>query len=184
AQAIELMAQRRKPINNGAIISATPNDIENWPIKLDYRLVLIGSMLPDLLDKPVWFLSQAALLPSGRSYAHSLLFNLILIAGGLILSKYRKLGLLTLALSSLTHLLLDEIWNNPVTLWWPFLGSIPQKDTTGWLSDVIRPLLLQPGSNILEITEEIIGIAVILLLIYRVISRNGIKEFIKKGTIR
>jgi GTP-binding protein len=47
------------------------------PAQLDYRLVLIGSMLPDLIDKPL----GGVILPlgNGRIYSHTLLFLLAVL---------------------------------------------------------------------------------------------------------
>ena len=54
-------------------------------VKIDYKLIIIGSLLPDIIDKPVGMI----LLPleNGRVFGHTLLFVLILLLIGL---KYRK----------------------------------------------------------------------------------------------
>jgi hypothetical protein len=51
-------------------------------VKMDYRLIIIGSLLPDIIDKPVGMI----LLPlnNGRVFGHTLLFILILLLIGLI----------------------------------------------------------------------------------------------------
>ena len=61
---------------------------------IDYRIVLLGSLLPDIIDKPLWLFAGSYIAPSGRGYAHTLLFNLALFICGLILIRYRKSWLL------------------------------------------------------------------------------------------
>lgn len=57
-------------------------------VKMDYKLIIIGSLLPDIIDKPAGMI----LLPleNGRVFGHTLLFILLLLIIGL---KYRKSSL-------------------------------------------------------------------------------------------
>lgn len=147
---------------------------------VDYRMVLLGSMLPDILDKPTWLFAFGNIFSTGRGYGHSLLFNLVLLTSALVLLRYRKTWLLTISLSSFVHLLLDRIWNNPVVLFWPLLGPLPESETTGWFSYIIKTLFSDPGVY----TPEILGFAILLLLLFRLVVRKELTNFIKKGTIR
>ena len=71
--------------------------------QLDFRIVLIGSLLPDIIDKPLWIFTN--LNWDGRGYAHTFLLNFILLLGGLLLLKRSgKIWLLTLSLCSFVHL--------------------------------------------------------------------------------
>jgi len=45
--------------------------IRKLPELLDYRLVLVGSMLPDIIDKPLGGLVFREALESGRTYCHT-----------------------------------------------------------------------------------------------------------------
>jgi membrane-bound metal-dependent hydrolase YbcI (DUF457 family) len=87
-------------------------------IRIDYRWIAFASLLPDMIDKPAGMI----LLPldNGRVFGHTLLFLLVLLLAG---SRYR--GFLFLAFGSLFHLLEDEMWNEPVTVFWPLLGDFP-----------------------------------------------------------
>ena len=146
---------------------------------IDYRGVLLGSMLPDIIDKPTWLSDFGGIFTSGRGYAHTLLFNMILLVIGLILLKYKKPLLLVISLSSFIHLILDQMWNNPIVLLWPMLGPIGQAETTGWWSDILHALLRNPGVYI----PEVLGLTVILILGCRLVVRRGITSFIRTGTI-
>lgn len=146
---------------------------------IDYRLVLIGSLLPDILDKPSWLITLGDIFPSGRAYGHTLLFSMVLFVCGLMLIKYKKSWLLIISLSSIIHLILDRMWTNPVALWWPLLGPMQRADATGWMSDIIGALFSNPGVYI----SEIIGLIIILLMGYRLIVRKRGLNFIRTGAI-
>jgi len=124
-------------------------------VKVDYRLILIGSLLPDIIDKPVGMI----LLPleNGRIFGHTLLFILILIAIGL---KYRKLSL---AFASFLHLIEDEIWNEPETFFWPLLGfEFPAKEHSSFYEYLCKILSEYTPSLSPIFISEVIGLAIIL----------------------
>ena len=102
-------------------------------VKIDYRQIAIGSLLPDMIDKPVGMI----LLPinNGRIFGHTLLFLLILL---IISLKYRKF--LFLSFASFLHLIEDEIWNEPETLFWPLLGEFPAKEHSSFYEYIGRIL--------------------------------------------
>ena len=142
----------------------------------DYRMIIIGSMLPDIIDKPLFLLFSESGLFTGRSHAHTLLFALLLLSGGLL---SRKSWLLTLALASFFHLFLDSIWNNPETLFWPFLGRFAPYQAEGWFSDIWHNLTHVPEIYI----PEIIGLLVTGFLTYKIIKVGGINRFVRQGVI-
>jgi len=146
---------------------------------IDYRIVLLGSLLPDIIDKPVWLFAVSHIASSGRGYAHTLLFNLALFIWGLILIRYRKSWLLIMSLCSFMHLIFDQIWNSPVVLLWPLLGPFPKEETVGWLPNMIQALFSHPSVYI----PEIIGLVIVLLFAYRVVIRRSLISFIRSGAI-
>lgn len=95
--------------------------------RLDYRLLLVASLLPDLVDKPL----SVAFGIGGRSIAHTLL---VVLALTLLFVLVRRpfpppdrrvawaAALLAVTIGSGTHLLLDRMWTQPEVLLWPFLG--------------------------------------------------------------
>jgi hypothetical protein len=147
--------------------------------KIDYRMVLAGSILPDLIDKPIFLLLGDFIPLSGRDYAHTLLFSLLLIAGGLVFLRNGRSRLLVLAISGVAHLLLDQIWNVPVTLWWPLLGPIQGKPTEGWIGDRWYSIFTLPEVYI----PEIIGLVILLILFLKIVRNKRIFEFIRTGII-
>ena len=96
---------------------------ERFGLRPDIAIVLLGSILPDLIDKPLGYLIYGS-MASGRIYAHTLLFLLVLVALAAIL-KSRPLG--SLAFGVLAHQALDTIWRTPEIFLWPLLGDFPVK---------------------------------------------------------
>jgi len=146
---------------------------------VDYRLVLLGSLLPDIIDKSVWLIVGSHFSLSGRDYGHTLLFNLVLLIAGLVLFRYRKSWLFIISLSSFMHLILDKMWNRPVALLWPLLGPLPKEETTGWFFNMLQVIFSQPEAYV----PEIIGLVIVLLFAYRLVAKKRVIGFLKRGTI-
>lgn len=45
-------------------------------LDIDYRVVLLGSLMPDIIDKGILFFLSGERFRSGRMFAHSFLFTL------------------------------------------------------------------------------------------------------------
>jgi branched-subunit amino acid transport protein AzlD len=104
------------------------------PVKLPFGWVLLGTILPDLIDKPIFFLLSRCFPEAGweagkRGFAHTLMFLLLLAA----LSRWRKsLILWAVTAGTATHLVLDVISKSTEggatalgslrVLFWPFAG--------------------------------------------------------------
>jgi hypothetical protein len=103
-----------------------------------YAALLIGAMLPDLIDKPLGFwLAPELVNNSLRSIGHTLVFNLALLLGAVLAAvATRRTWPLFIAIGSLGHLYLDRMWLLPSTILWPLLGTefLDSEQTfTGWL---------------------------------------------------
>lgn len=118
----------------------------------------LGSMLPDIIDKPLGLLLYGT--PNmGRIYCHTLLFLLIMAA----LTAYsRDLRLISLTGGVLVHLVLDFMWNSPVILFWPLLGPFPtavQLDAMSYLQRLLLGL-----RNPAVLVPECLGLAEVVYL--------------------
>lgn len=137
--------------------------VRPWTQGLRRRWVLLGTLLPDLIDKPLYYgLSwitgkhgaELGLFSGTRTFGHTGLF-LILLA--LASFSRRSLVLAALALGAASHLLLDHLSDtvglsggrsagNIKGLLWPVLGIqfpvMPFKDATEHASVGGRPGLL------------------------------------------
>jgi hypothetical protein len=81
---------------------------------VDYRLVIVGSLLP-LVE-----------LPFGEPRVlHSLTGSVALLALAMLVTPRRRLvqrRLVAVPIGVFLHLVLDGIWANTTAFWWPFAG--------------------------------------------------------------
>ena len=149
---------------------------------LDIRLLIVGSLLPDIIDKPVGQYFFRETFSNGRIFSHTLVFFLLIAAAGFFLYKSRrKIWLLTLALGTLAHLILDEIWHAPATLFWPFLGFAFEKaDLTGWASNIFQALLSNPRVYV----PEAVGLLILLWFGLALVIGRRLGIFVKYGKVR
>ena len=102
---------------------------------VDLRFLTLGSILPDLIDKPIGTILFVDALGSGRLFAHSLLFASLLLVGVLVLSRpgvWRR-RFMAVAIGSLFHLVLDGMWTIKEVFLWPAFGwQLPPGPESFW----------------------------------------------------
>ena len=91
---------------------------------MDLRFLALGAVLSDLIDTPigaVWWSSVETV----RLWSHSIVFASLSMVVVLVATRRgrRRKQWMMLAVGIMMHLLLDAMWNEPTTLWWPFIGS-------------------------------------------------------------
>jgi len=147
-----------------------------WKTRLpvDYRLVLLGTILPDLVDKPLGLLLGL----EARLWAHTLVFVGAILGVSLVPSLR---GLVYLGLGVATHLLLDEIWQQPWVVLWPAFGFAFPPGITDLLS---RLLVL--FSDPVVIAGEIAGTLVLLAFarVHGINSWRALVQFLRTGASR
>lgn len=92
--------------------------------RMDLRFLALGAVLPDLLDTPIGLVGYRT-TGGVRLIAHSLLFAAVLLAAVLFSTRRgrpRKRWM-PVTIGVLIHLVLDAMWLDPQTLWWPLLGT-------------------------------------------------------------
>lgn len=148
---------------------------------LDIRLLLVGSLLPDIIDKPVGQYIFKDTFNNGRIFSHTLLFLILLSATGFYLQKrHRQVWMLTLAAGTFTHLLLDKMWLLPGTLFWPLLGFTFKKGgIADWLTNIFHELISNPALYI----PEAVGLVILLWLGLVLVRRKKVGVFIKYGKV-
>ena len=167
--------------------------------RLDYRIIMVASMLPDIIDKPIGAFFFRETFSSGHIYGHTLLFFILTALAGLYLYKSRGITWASaLSIGTFTHLVFDRIWHAPRTLFWPLLGSsfaredvsiiIPPilrepalnaGDLNNWIPDIVRNWFTLPRDYV----PEIAGIAVLLFFTYVLIRRKKVMYFLKSGHV-
>ena len=103
--------------------------------KVDVRFLLIGAILPDLIDLPVGTVLLADRYSTGELWFHALLLPTIYMAAVLALTRRgrRRRAWMALGVGWLFHLLIDGMWVNQEVFLWPFFGwDIPPGEAPFW----------------------------------------------------
>ncbi|SFG22655.1 LexA-binding, inner membrane-associated putative hydrolase [Desulfotomaculum arcticum] len=145
---------------------------------IDYRLVILGAMLPDIIDKPLGGVIFKETIGNGRIYSHTLLFLLFLLAvAAYFWSKYRKIGMLVVAGGCIVHHILDGMWLYPGTFLWPANGwAFPKGNPENWLQLWLN-LLTEPR----YLLPEVIGGIIMLCFVKNIVSWRQFVKFIANG---
>jgi len=154
--------------------------------RIDIRLLLIGSLLPDLIDKPIaWFFFRET-FSNDRIFSHTLIFLIVIALSGLYLYWNRnKTWLLVLSFGTLTHLILDAMWRTPRTLLWPLYGfSFVRYDLAAFnlsslIQGIFHTLLTYPAICI----PELVGLAVVIWFAWLLTRRRTLYAFIRHGRV-
>jgi len=149
--------------------------------RIDIRFLLLGSMLPDIIDKPVGIYLFRETFSSGRIFSHTLLFLVLVVVTGMMLKRYSgNTWGLALSLGTLLHLVLDQMWQTPKTLFWPIFGiGFERIETTYWLGNIWQALLGKPEVYV----PEIIGFVVFVWFVWELLRHRAIIGFLKKGRV-
>jgi hypothetical protein len=92
----------------------------------DTRLIplcIAASVIPDFIDKPLGYILLPQALDSGRTYFHALIAVAMITALAFVVWRFRRGNLLFFAAGAvLLHQILDGMWREPVTWFYPVLG--------------------------------------------------------------
>jgi len=148
---------------------------------VDIRVLMIGSVLPDIIDKPAGQILFLDYFNSGRIFSHTLLFTVFIALAGLYLNRrWHKNWLLVISFGSFMHLVLDEMWLSPATLLWPVHGlTFEPEDLTNWAQNLLLGLITNPRLFI----PELIGGAILVWFAVILIRRKKLFAFLRYGNI-
>jgi hypothetical protein len=166
---------------------------------IDYRLVMLGAMLPDIIDKPLVLMLADKPVGSARFIAHSLIFIVVLILlGELYGIIFKRTGFLIVACASLAHIIEDLIWRTPKVLFWPYynivLGYInPSKPTfsSGYIENRVRIITTSVSkldwgeifSKPSVFIPELIGGGILFYFLVKMLIGKKVIEFIRTGRL-
>ena len=120
----------------------------------------IGSILPDLIDKPVGFLLFPDTIGYGRIHAHTLLLTTcLLLAGAAFWYWKRNPVVISLGVGVLSHQVLDQMWRQPVNWYYPLKGPFQGKMPGDALVTLLEGELGNPAEWLLAILVVAGGIA-------------------------
>lgn len=103
--------------------------------KVDVRFLLVGAILPDLIDLPVGTWVLADRYSTGELWFHSLLIPTIFMALVLLTTRRgrRRRAWMALGVGWLLHLLIDGMWAKEEVFLWPFFGwDLPSGEAPFW----------------------------------------------------
>lgn len=160
-----------------------------WRRKLPWRPLAIGTLLPDLLDKPIYYGqvlltgkhgAELGLFSGTRTFGHSLFFLVILLLGARLAGSR---VFLALAAGVATHLILDNylepfsvfsIYSSRIALFFPAYGLVfPVAKHPGLGEHLLSHLRL---SDIMGECAGLLLLARERLFIFRAIRRGPAAE--------
>ncbi len=149
--------------------------------RIDIRLLLIGSLLPDIIDKPLGYFLLRDTFSSGRIITHTLLFLILIMLAGYYLYRSRgKTGLLAISFGTFAHLIFDQMWRAPRTLFWPFYGAtFARAEVIDWIPNMLHTLLTEPQVYI----PEILGIVIFIWFTLTLVRRKRFFYFLRSGQV-
>jgi hypothetical protein len=147
---------------------------------IDYRGAAAAALLPDLIDKP---LSLTLLANSGTSQgmAHTLLGQALVT-----LAIYRlKPEWMPYAVIANSHLVADQMWKYPRTLFFPFSGRLDSWKYMGSPSAMLSAYA-EIATRPAIVAVEIVGLALLGWVIAkgRLNRKSGLKRLLLTGRIR
>ena len=141
---------------------------------MDMRYVLVGSLLPDIIDKPIGLIFNI----SGRGAFHSLI---VIVFFYFVLSvKFfdKDVVVSSMVFGSIIHILLDRIFLSPRIFLWPLLGfRVPVSTITvnSYFQIVFNSLYVQ--------VTELIGLLILIgfIINYNLYKKDDIIEFVLRN---
>lgn len=118
--------------------------------RVDLAYLALGSMLLDIIDKPLGVLAFGT-AEQGRTFSHTLLFLIVLLA---LAFNLKDIRLASVSVGILAHLVLDSMWESPVILFWPLLGNFPPAQDLGIL-DYFQTLLYNLKNPVIWVPEAL-----------------------------
>ena len=162
-----------------------PRDKVSWFTSLgsyiDIRLLLIGSLLPDIIDKPIGQFFFKETFSNGRIFCHTLLFLIIITLTGLYLYRRRSTTwLLVLSFGTFTHLVCDLMWRSPRTLLWPIYGlAFERLDLIDWMPRMLHMLVTYPKVYV----PELVGAVILIWFAVGLVRGRKAFAFVKYGQV-
>lgn len=103
--------------------------------KVDVRFLLLGAILPDLVDLPVGTILFPERYSTGELWFHSLIVPTIYMTIVLVATRRgrRRRAWMALGVGWLLHLVIDGMWVSQDVFLWPFFGwEIPPGQAPFW----------------------------------------------------
>ena len=149
--------------------------------QMDYRVLVLASLLPDLIDKPLANVLEGSYIYESRAFGHSLIFLLCVFLLTLVQMLWSRCNWIFPAfLGILLHDFLDAMWLHPGIFFWPLEGwQFPKPVDEAWHGKISF------GSYSISELDFYDNISVLILLVFFMkMALNGkIGEFFHRGRL-
>ena len=145
--------------------------------RVDYRYVLAGAIIPDLIDAAVYRGSP------DRGVAHSIVA--VVVVAVVVILGFRgetRLGLFGIPVGWLLHLVGDGMWNAPRTFLWPAFGTGFARSPEPYSWD----LLTDPSSHLGTWGAEVAGLLLLawFWVAFGLGHEGRARQFLRDGYLR
>jgi hypothetical protein len=146
---------------------------------VDYRLAAIAALLPDMVDKP---LSLTLLSDSGTS--QGLAHTAVGQAGLVLTTATIKPEWLPYALITASHLVADQMWKYPRTLFFPFSGELDYWKQMGTLQSMLSAYA-EIATRPAIVAVELIGLGLLGWVVRKggLHRKHALKAFLLSGRL-
>ena len=150
--------------------------------RIDYRYILIGAVLPDVVDGTLGLFFFGG--PQGRWIAHSILA--VVVVTVLVLIGFRgerRQSRVGIGVGWLLHLVADGMWRAPKTFLWPAFGwdfAASPREPYSW------DVFVDPLAHLGTWGGELVGLAVLawFWIAFRLGQEGRAKQFLADGYLR
>lgn len=150
--------------------------------RIDYRWILAGAVLPDVVDAVL--VGLGGLGAAGRGPAHSVLApSVVAVVVMIALRGPRRLAVFGLAVGWLAHLVADGMWLAPETFLWPAFGGA---FSSGPGEPYSIDLVLRPWDHLGTVAAELGGAAILawFWVAFRLGHEGRFALFLQDGYLR
>jgi membrane-bound metal-dependent hydrolase YbcI (DUF457 family) len=149
-------------------------------LPVDFRIVIISAMIPDIVDKIVGMVILKEEISNGRIFTHTIIITGIIGASifNLVQIKYKKIIIMLYILPTFIHLFLDRLWEDFHTLFWPIFGLGYNRLDVDF-GDYLGILM----SDWFALTGELLGALIIVIFFvgFKLYKGKNFKDFLKRG---
>ena len=150
--------------------------------RIDYRMILVGAVLPDVVDGLLGLFFFDG--PAGRWIAHSIFAAIaVTVLIILVFRGDRRQSLFGIGVGWLLHLVADGMWAAPETFLWPAFGTEFSKSPT---EPYTWDLFLDPIAHLSTWGGELIGFAILawFWVAFRLGEADRFRLFLSDGYLR
>ncbi len=88
--------------------------------------------------------------------------------------------MLAVSFSTVTHLVLDQMWRTPRTLFWPVYGfTFDRMDLTNWIPNILHALVTDPQVYV----PELVGMVILGWFTLALVRQRKAFSFLKYGQL-